>query len=142
MVMDMFTEQQFQSTFPRRERPSRDDHILFILPVSIHVPAKGTTSTIRRHGSDAGFQSTFPRRERRTEGAGYHPQAHVSIHVPTKGTTKLSSFVAMSQQCFNPRSREGNDEHRKDAVLFWNGFNPRSREGNDKQLKKSLLVTR
>ena len=32
---------------------------------------------------------------------------------------------------FNPRSREGNDLHRKGSLYNRRDFNPRSREGND-----------
>ena len=36
----------------------------FLLPISIHAPAKGATSLFRPHPDTAVFQSTLPRRER------------------------------------------------------------------------------
>ena len=100
---------QFQSTFPHGERrwkrgickvkkfvsihvPARGtttyinaEAIIFY--VSIHVPARGTTRTRLESIKDGMFQSTFPHGER--------PSG-----VIRKG-------VGMS--CFNPRSRTGND---------------------------------
>ena len=98
----------FQSTFPRRERrdnssykipylgvsihvPAKGTTTLFDVSaryrgVSIHVPAKGTTSDISSQDDTQWFQSTFPRRER-----------------------PLTASIATQKYCFNPRSREGND---------------------------------
>ena len=59
------------------------------LSVSIHVPAKGTTY----------FE------ERRLE------HERVSIHVPAKGTTRDRTISVCWTDCFNPRSREGNDPY-------------------------------
>ena len=54
------------------------------------------------------FQSTFPRRER-----------------PERGRPPPL------WECFNPRSREGNDRKKPDRFTALVSFNPRSREGND-----------
>ena len=54
--------------------------------VSIHVPARGTTTCCRQERFEGGFQSTFPRGERRKK-----------------------EFYYTRCKCFNPRSREGND---------------------------------
>ena len=79
--------EEFQSTFPRRERQLLRTFRTKPLPVSIHVPAKGTTtrspavlkpdsgfnprsregndqSSLSPVSADPMFQSTFPRRER------------------------------------------------------------------------------
>ena len=122
--------------------------------VSIHVPARGTTSRFYVRSLNS----------------------KVSIHVPARGTTagvpSFMEFLTLFQStfprgerlellpsrllsyCFNPRSREGNDlypappslfsisfqstfprgeRHRPDQELLPRppGFNPRSREGND-----------
>ena len=99
--------------------------------VSIHVPAKGTT-----------------------QSPGWIKRAcAVSIHVPAKGTTIVCALLCMWHVSFNPRSREGNDDHNTavsiylavsihvpakgttdpeiELSLYPAGFNPRSREGND-----------
>ena len=59
--------QAFQSTLPRRERPTTDYKICF---------------------QDL-FQSTLPRRERPLPYAPYTPKAVISIHTPTKGATAI-----------------------------------------------------
>ena len=127
---------EFQSTFPRRERlqsqggcctsrsvsihvPAKgttSDCVLFILlvyRVSIHVPAKGTTTTGSLHRAE--YISFNPRS--REGNDDYVPQLafidfSVSIHVPAKGTTPATMRAARNQSCFNPRSREGNDPGR------------------------------
>ena len=79
------------------------------MPISIHVPAWGTTarSCCKRNWYGQ-FQSTFPRGERPEKhgdsGYGYH---------------------------FNPRSRVGNDDISTMFTKEENNFNPRSRVGND-----------
>ena len=55
----------------------------------------------------------------------------VSSHVPTRGTTPLQDKSPNRVRCFNPRSREGNDQSRCGSIRFSAGFNPRSHEGND-----------
>ena len=80
-----------------------------LLKVSIHVPARGTTIT--------------PEQARGI--------VFVSIHVPARGTTRRSLVRSLARQCFNPRSREGNDHSRDGKDHYRCSFNPRSREGND-----------
>ena len=82
--------------------------------VSIHVPARGTTSSGSPHNSDT----------------------VVSIHVPARGTTLFMGSSTCNSTCFNPRSRTGNDG--SDAIELYNstGFNPRSRTGNDDGIMK------
>ena len=85
-IKDM-AEMSFQSTLPRRERPSitstiavtildfnprshegSDDQLLsqyFVLAISIHAPTKGATE----------------------EAAGMYYKQNISIHAPTKGAT-------------------------------------------------------
>ena len=60
-------ENGFQSTFPRGERPCRDCGAGPLIPVSIHVPTRGTTVNEGSHTI----------------------MALVSIHVPTRGTTHV-----------------------------------------------------
>ena len=102
--------------------------------ISIHAPAKGATSvwlrTIHlvyyfnprsREGSDdvtrlvmglwGLFQSTLPRRERlRCPGQSAY-QYRISIHAPAKGATVKRQILFSNFTDFNPRSREGSDNH-------------------------------
>ena len=77
----------FQSTFPHGERPKRTETPDLNIPVSIHVPARGTTD-ICQDTSHA---------------------AAVSIHVPARGTTPSPRLYNHPMSRFNPRSRTGND---------------------------------
>ena len=80
----------FQSTFPRGERRIDPQLVPGGNPVSIHVPARGTT--FRRNATPA--------------------LSRVSIHVPARGTTVHQLEVKRFERGFNPRSREGNDSLR------------------------------
>ena len=100
--------------------------------VSIHVPTRGTTLTMRNLLKDV----------------------EVSIHVPTRGTTKTVYYSVKYNRGFNPRSHEGNDDlglndypifdefqstfprgerhfYCSPSVFNRDSFNPRSHEGND-----------
>ena len=57
-------------------------------PISIHVPAWGTTEAFEDAGITAIFQSTFPRGERQLEVLTVFSTERISIHVPAWGTTK------------------------------------------------------
>ena len=120
----------FQSTFPQGERQNSgrsasgrisfnprsrkgNDSATAITSrpyvVSIHVPARGTTGLRCSPSALCRFQSTFPQGERQ------------SCDNPV-------SVV----QCFNPRSRKGNDSHHLADTGQLACFNPRSRKGNDR----------
>ena len=99
--------------------------------VSIHVPARGTTVPCTALANVSfPFQSTFPHGERRKKADPRWRCREVSIHVPARGTTtdrpeNMSAALFQStfshgerlgwlqkekqQDCFNPRSRTGND---------------------------------
>ena len=77
---------EFQSTFPRGERPVPNGSEQTTKRISIHVPTWGTTLVNPAMVKTSRFQSTFPRGER----PGALP---VSYH----------------SQDFNPRSHVGND---------------------------------
>ena len=130
-AVDQAKRDKFQSTLPRRERPSNIRKISIIHP----------------------FQSTLPRRERRfglhccwdsdnfnprsREGSddclwravihffNFNPRSRegsdkqnrqvltdleISIHAPAKGATRTSQKQHRDKINFNPRSREGSDE--------------------------------
>ena len=76
-----------------------------------------------------------------------NPAAIVSIHAPVKGA-KLASWYGLRLKlpCFNPRSREGSEQHCLRNGMFQSTlpegseyqassvmvrFNPRSREGSE-----------
>ena len=143
---------QFQSTLPRRERrhPNRGksaaicdfnprsregsdelpELLHFAVFISIHAPAKGATQFRDLLLLIHLFQSTLPRRER-----------------------LLSCVYISARKNFNPRSREGSDQHGRPercnqhgfqstlprrerhymakVAGVWDDFNPRSREGSD-----------
>ena len=100
--------------------------------VSIHVPARGTTSVSLSLYNCAGFVSihvpargTTGNRQKRLK------EDNVSIHVPARGTTcglRICSWFWIS---FNPRSRTGNDHFSCRYGGDKKCFNPRSRTGND-----------
>ena len=105
---------EFQSTFPRGERPKLEMDVILSSSISIHVPSWGTTPVCLcspNHpryfnprslvGNDMQqlilanwdklFQSTFPRGERQmTKGKKMDPSV-ISIHVPSWGTTTAPS---------------------------------------------------
>ena len=59
------TSDRFQSTFPRGERLKEREVNIDDLPISIHVPTRGTTANPKVLENGVVFQSTFPRGERR-----------------------------------------------------------------------------
>ena len=135
---------KFQSTFPHGERQTSrvkkyypqqgfnprsrtgNDirrHLIFakVLCVSIHVPARGTTSFAFCHRQlSFSFQSTFPHGERRNPYGTDGNHRTVSIHVPARGTTRKGYGRENTDECFNPRSRTGNDSNHPQIsfVLF------------------------
>ena len=76
--------------------------------ISIRAPARGATSSHKRHVAGSRFQSALPRGERHNM-VGY----------------------CQSHRDFNPRSREGSDDGTQLSVRYGCYFNPRSREGSD-----------
>ena len=110
-----------------------------IRPVSIHVPARGTTIPAGK----------------------CEELINVSIHVPARGTTETLKRGSLEHSGFNPRSRTGNDyflmqicyplhlfqstfphgeRHTETAQhKDYTGFNPRSRTGNDLHLSINLF---
>ena len=91
--------------FNPRSREGNDtgdfEFFIFSKDVSIHVPARGTTSK-KRHNLRLirEFQSTFPRGERLI----------------------TDYYMEGEKACFNPRSREGNDVVRQGIIFGLNVF--------------------
>ena len=65
------SHKRFQSTFPRGERHFHELNLDWLLEISIHVPAWGTTEAI----------------------VGDQSQWKISIHVPAWGTTDTDCFL-------------------------------------------------
>ena len=145
-------DELFQSTFPRGERQNvcrlflifchfnprsrvGNDAIALIPPIippiSIHVPAWGTTPAMLI--SWQGEPYFNPRSRVGNDPAPFTIAAtpDISIHVPAWGTTSLTFPQGRQYSYFNPRSRVGNDQGRNMRLLLMFDFNPRSRVGND-----------
>ena len=60
------------------------------VPISIHVPAWGTTAINADTVANMQFQSTFPRGERQESSDLLEVLRDISIHVPAWGTTTIS----------------------------------------------------
>ena len=101
------------------------------LHVSIHVPAKGTTSFFSAADMRNTVSIHVPAKGTTRANLMGHLILLVSIHVPAKGTTNYIRTRLIALDRFNPRSREGNDAVSSPAQARSCGFNPRSREGND-----------
>ena len=168
----------FQSTPPRGGRPVPLGPVIAITDISIHAPARGAT-----YAGGAGSQSVIHFNPRPREGGDYHAyyyhtfQSQISIHAPARGATRLvpdlgqvavisihapargatwkSGCGWQIRRYFNPRPREGGDQHsgldalRQILVISIHApargatssvsqrticrryFNPRPREGGD-----------
>ena len=99
---------QFQSTFPRGERP-------------------GITMTFTRA---LPFQSTFPRGERRFLRGGSRLVSYFNPRSLVGNDEQRSKHLRACRN-FNPRSLVGNDKTRPRDRLQLLNFNPRSLVGND-----------
>ena len=103
------TNQGFQSTLPRRERPCAAPPSVPFGTFQSTLPRRERRSTPADIISDVLFQSTLPRRERRSYLRRYQYLYLISIHAPAKGATFLSRACSSGSKNFNPRSREGSD---------------------------------
>ena len=83
----------FQSTFPQGERLSICSPSSYPLAVSIHVPARGTTSSILYMLSQKRVSIHVPARGTTRYALIFHSLSPVSIHVPARGTT---SWIALA----------------------------------------------
>ena len=124
---------EFQSTLPRRERRGTRVYVKCDFHISIHAPAKGATRyravprsqaafqstlprrerpvSIAQEQTQSLFQSTLPRRERREHAEADKRRRLISIHAPAKGATPAKHLGCFFLRHFNPRSREGSDNH-------------------------------
>ena len=107
----------FQSTFPRGERPLAGNIYAVNVPISIHVPARGTTIFT--------VQITIV-------NINFNPRSR-------EGNDSPATLFFSTITDFNPRSREGNDNTRRLKMNSSGNFNPRSREGND---HRSMMMSK
>ena len=130
--------------------------------ISIHVPAKGTTSGNPAIIGNGDISIHVPAKGTTAFYSGYTLTHEISIHVPAKGTTPIQDLSAplpefqstfprrerqprlslflYAKRHFNPRSREGNDPCFFHALNDNINFNPRSREGNDERSRNDALM--
>ena len=81
-----------------------------------HAPVRGAIGAIQYvAGYVTKFQSTHPRGVRRD---GQPPDCRcgdVSIHAPAWGATEIPEGVRIQAECFNPRTRVGCDERKRES---------------------------
>ena len=77
------------------------------------------------------FQSTHPRGVRPSGDGEEVSVVSISIHAPARGATLVNTFDIKQFEDFNPRTREGCDQHRRRNPRSNRHFNPRTREGCD-----------
>ena len=99
--------------------------------ISIHVPARGTTTTSWNPRSHSGFQSTSPRGGRLWTPFIMPLIKSISIHVPARGTTAMCPGLIIARFQFQSTSPRGGRHRKRVWVLFVKHFNPRPREGDD-----------
>ena len=97
----------FQSTFPQGERHEGDLHYEVSMIVSIHVPARGTTTShSRQHTRILRFN---PRSRKGNDFCDALSQVSdcVSIHVPARGTTLISPAFLLNPLLFQSTFPQG-----------------------------------
>ena len=104
---------RFQSTHPRRVRPTSTARLLTTLYVSIHAPTQGATWCYRQP----------PHRQQ------------VSIHAPTQGATNRN-LKSSNRICFNPRTHAGCDVRIIRLARSLKSFNPRTHAGCDSSARR------
>ena len=101
---------QFQSTLPRRERPSGASATGDSPKVSVHAPTKGATP---------------PGQYKLLYLLSFNPRSH-------EGSDDNNHTEKRLLHCFNPRSHEGSDCMETYSRAVQSSFNPRSHEGSDR----------
>ena len=151
-MTDRLKPLRFQSTLPRRERPSSPLTAFSFFAISIHAPAKGATMVKGILDRRKIFQSTLPRRERRLCSHVFLPPYEFQSTLPRRERhCQMAGCITTSQfQSTLPRrERPEAGAASKNAAIFQStlprrerrlvefagrrllNFNPRSREGSD-----------
>ena len=122
---------EFQSTFPREERP-------YYTIVRIQVLQFQSTLPREERPFPTDFVTAFmpyfnPRSHERSDFTGDYTfeVTLISIHAPTRGATQASNIILISSIHFNPRSHERSDRNRDKTHPDMLYFNPRSHERSD-----------
>ena len=149
----IFYMDEFQSALPRGERQLHDMDDKCRCFISIRAPARGATLHISRpvlpsqyfnprsrEGSDRGYLLSCrywsisiraPARGATGSSDTADHQHCISIRAPARGATQTYGEPIQFVSNFNPRSREGSDQHPRKSYSYVPDFNPRSREGSD-----------
>ncbi len=154
----------FQSTFPQGERRPQIAKEDQARGVSIHVPARGTTTpdgndSVHAHtcfnprsrkGNDhclcTSTRSVLCFNPRSRKGNDTVRSASSSIAFRFQSTFPQGERLLVVAEIikaaigFNPRSRKGNDIFKVGKLIKKDGFNPRSRKGNDLPLDYLRLL--
>ena len=121
----------FQSTLPRRERPSYSGSksITFYFNPRSREGSDNNRKTITRWQNI--FQSTLPRRERPHFTHLFLPPYTISIHAPAKGATLYQHRFSLFHIFQSTLPRRERQKTRCYNTIYTGHFNPRSREGSD-----------
>ena len=120
---------QFQSTLPRRERPSLAGKALSSERISIHAPAKGATAV--KCLADIWNRHFNPRSREGSDGGkvfGGHMGTDISIHAPAKGATTcgwLANKRVHSISIHAPAKGATKLTHEKDVAQLFQSTLPR-----------------
>ena len=98
----------FQSTRPRGARRVDEEHVIEVIDVSIHAPARGATPVFKRTRISNQFQSTRPRGARPHHAATLLTALLFQSTRP-RGARPPPTTRSSGGTCFNPRAREGRD---------------------------------
>ena len=101
------------------------------MPISIHVPTRGTTKGELLSGN---YNSNFNPRSHKGNDIVFDDvpvDLIISIHVPTRGTTPGTRWRRLSLFEFQSTFPQGERRNMKTCGMCRNNFNPRSHKGND-----------
>ena len=113
--------------------------------VSIHVPARGTTTDKLDAFGNKAFQSTFPRGERHNLSFNEFIKSKFQSTFP-RGERHKGDGDRSGTRSFNPRSREGNDGVRDCVGAYCRRFQStfprgeRPHSGRPQYLSKSVSI--
>ena len=133
---------QFQSTLPREERPFPTDFVTAFMPY--FNPRSHERSDFT---GDYTFEVTLISIHAPTRGAtmgdGYQEvQEVISIHAPTRGATKVACYLATLIKFQSTLPREERPVRRYSLPLISVNFNPRSHERSDNIQNLTFALTK
>ena len=123
---------EFQSTFPREERPYYTIVRIQVLQFQSTLPREERHITPEQWEQLKNFNTrSHERRDydiRRDRHGGY-----ISIHAPTRGATKVACYLATLIKFQSTLPREERPVRRYSLPLISVNFNPRSHERSDEK---------